>query len=50
MAGLVQGFANGMMIEGGGRWGYDDIWIKNNEEAPCEEAAPAGHAELANAR
>ena len=27
-AALVQGFANGMMIEGGARWGYDDIWVK----------------------
>jgi hypothetical protein len=35
IAGLIQGFCNGMMIEGGGRWGYDDIWIKKQpEEAP----------------
>jgi hypothetical protein len=21
-----------MMVEGGGRWGYDDIWIKEHKE------------------
>jgi len=21
-----------MMVEGGGRWGYDDIWIKEKKE------------------
>jgi hypothetical protein len=25
------GFCNGMMIEGGSRWGYDPIWIRNEK-------------------
>lgn len=28
-AALIMGFCNGMMIEGGSRWGYDPVWIKN---------------------
>lgn len=28
VAALIQGFCNGMMIEGGCRWGYDPIWNK----------------------
>jgi len=23
-----------MMIEGGSRWGYDPIWIKNDQDIP----------------
>ena len=34
-AALMMGFCNGMMIEGGSRWGYDPIWIKN--EPPQDE-------------
>jgi len=26
-----------MMIEGGGRWGYDDIWIKLKKEEKKEK-------------
>jgi uncharacterized membrane protein YfcA len=29
-AALIMGFCNGMMIEGGSRWGYDPIWVKND--------------------
>jgi len=29
------GFCNGMMIEGGSRWGYDPVWVQN--EKPKEE-------------
>ena len=25
------GFCNGMMIEGGSRWGYDPVWVKNEK-------------------
>jgi len=33
---LVHGFCNGMMIEGGSRWGYDPVWIKlHPEEEPA---------------
>lgn len=38
----MQGFCNGMMVEGGGRWGYDDIWIKLKKD---EEPAPEPVAE-----
>lgn len=34
-AALIMGFCNGMMIEGGSRWGYDPVWVKN--EGPKEE-------------
>jgi len=34
-AALMMGFCNGMMIEGGCRWGYDPIWIRN--EPPQDE-------------
>ena len=34
----MMGFCNGMMIEGGCRWGYDPIWIKN--EPPRDENQP----------
>ena len=38
VAGITQGFCNGMMIEGGGRWGYDDIWIKEKKDEKKTEA------------
>ena len=25
---IVHGIFNGIMIEGGARWGYDDIWVR----------------------
>jgi hypothetical protein len=42
-ASLVMGFCNGMMIEGGSRWGYDPIWVKKKAPAPkpAEGAAEA---------
>lgn len=46
-AGIVHAFANGMMIEGGGRWGYDDIWCRNKVEDPEEEAAEKAKIEAA---
>jgi hypothetical protein len=33
-AALIHGFCNGMMIEGGCRWGYDPIWIRHK---PAEQ-------------
>ena len=33
-AAVIQGYCNGMMIEGGSRWGYDPIWIRNEKNAP----------------
>ena len=38
-AAVIQGYCNGMMIEGGSRWGYDPIWIRNDphNEAPLDE-------------
>ena len=33
-AALVQAFCNGMMIEGGSRWGYDDVWVKRKPPSP----------------
>lgn len=35
-AAIIQGFCNGMMIEGGCRWGYDPIW---NKRKPSEQQA-----------
>lgn len=31
------GFSNGMMIEGGARWGYDDIWVANGPDHHSDE-------------
>ncbi len=43
-ASLFHGFCNGMMIEGGARWGYDPIWVRkqkvfniNSHSMPIEE-------------
>lgn len=46
----MMGFCNGMMIEGGCRWGYDPIWIKNeprkdeNQQKVEENADPEKNA------
>ena len=29
---FLTGFSNGVMIEGGSRWGYDPIWIKRTNQ------------------
>jgi hypothetical protein len=31
---LVHGFANGVMVEGGSRWGYDPIWYRTQKPYP----------------
>ena len=33
---VFHGIANGVMIEGGARWGYDPIWEKKNVDHGCE--------------
>ena len=33
---FLHGVSNGVMIEGGARWGYDPIWEKKNEDYDCE--------------
>ena len=38
---IVHAFCNGMMIEGGSRWGYDPIWIYKKPKAPAPAAEPA---------
>jgi hypothetical protein len=41
LAAFVQAFCNGMMIEGGSRWGYDPIWYPlKKPEAPVDKADP----------
>jgi len=46
---LMHGFANGAMIEGGSRWGYDPIWYRNkpktNAVAETEKQGPPEDAE-----
>lgn len=32
------GFCNGMMIEGGSRWGYDPIWVQNEKPKEIKTA------------
>lgn len=33
-AAILSGFSNGMMIEGGARWGYDPVWVRKKPKAP----------------
>lgn len=37
---IVHAFCNGMMVEGGSRWGYDPIWIYRKPKAPAPEPVP----------
>lgn len=37
-AALIMGFCNGMMIEGGSRWGYDPIWVQNEKPKEVKTA------------
>jgi hypothetical protein len=32
------GFCNGMMIEGGSRWGYDPVWVENEKPKEIKTA------------
>lgn len=36
-AAIVHAFCNGMMIEGGSRWGYDPVWIRKHPQENKEE-------------
>ena len=33
---ILHGIANGVMIEGGARWGYDPIWERKGVDHGCE--------------
>ena len=43
---FLHGVSNGVMIEGGARWGYDPIWEKKNEDHDCEYSSLQGESEI----
>lgn len=38
---VVHGYFNGMMIEGGARWGYDPVWEGDDDIIPVVDSEKA---------
>lgn len=45
---VVQAYFNGMMIEGGARWGYDPVW--ESDDTPSSSASSANDCKKAKVR